>query len=161
MTKRAKILTAGAAGVAAVAGIVGTTYLVSGSTSTTTVSDRKLERMQTKEQDFTPPPAQLPSGRSFYLTTSLPGPLTKTGAELRVLSKEAIDASPAATKAAITGLATGGLFRQDTHASCYLNSSGTARHCTIYVRSGVKPWAQVEYRVDTSGVHFLSMNYWS
>lgn len=105
------------------------------------------------------PPAPL-SSRSFQ-SVALPGPLTKLGAERRVLGDDGIAAVPASLKPAITGVAVGGLIRQDTHAICYLNASATARHCTLTVRRGIKPWTIVEFRVDAIGTHYLSATYWA
>lgn len=116
------------------------------------------------------PPNPVPPGkraappnapRHFYATSALPGPLTKVGAELRVLGRPGVVAAPAAIRPSITGVGVGGLTRQNTHASCYLNLSKTARHCELTVRAGAKPWVEVQYRVDAGGVHYLSHIYWA
>lgn len=84
--------------------------------------------------------------------TPIPGPLTKAGAELRVLSPRGIAATPLAVRPRILALRTnGGYFRQNAHVSCYLNASGTARVCALVIRSGTKPWVDVAYRVQASG----------
>lgn len=105
-------------------------------------------------------PRQEPT-RTFHAVTVLPGPLTKLGAEVRVLGARAIAAVPAALRPAITGIGVGGLIRQNTHASCYLNASATARRCTVIIRAGIKPWGEFEFRVDSSGTHYLSVSYWA
>jgi hypothetical protein len=84
----------------------------------------------------------------FASVNALPPPNTRIGAEVRVLSAAAIAATPEAVRPLILGLAkNGGLVRQNTHASCYLNAAGTERACTVTIRRGTKPWAQIRYNV--------------
>lgn len=91
--------------------------------------------------------------RTFLSASSLPGPLTKIGAELRVLSQRSIQAMPVRQRSLIRGTAkgTGGAIRQNTWASCYLNATGTARRCALHVRQGARPWATVQFRVEPTG----------
>jgi hypothetical protein len=84
----------------------------------------------------------------FASVNALPSPNTRIGAEVRVLSEAAIAATPAAVRPLILALAkNGGLVRQNTFASCYLNAAGTERVCTMTIRRGTKPWAQIRYNV--------------